>query len=712
MSLLRINTKKLYATVLIGLLTAGLSQLVVGQGISDSIEDDQSDSLSLDAIALRVGTFLNAQLSIAAPVKRVHDTVVVNLLFAGQYSNENQNEAFTEFYNKEKTKYTSDPGLKLTGNYTENFEPGILDNEDLSYYRRFYLGIEWDLLSGGLVSNIKRARVLDKELEIKKLENIKSTKESNYLYIYNYLTYLFKRQKIEKLNQRSEVLKEQLNIAHQLYFLRYVQWEDVIALQSKLLEVEVLKNNNDVYYNRRLKNSFPEMLLDDSFLYHYLPILDINASRMIEIFNKSAVDKQLTELKLEKIDLEYNRFAEWSLRPFVRFNYLVLDQNSDRSYTSAGLSMSIPLKLKSHQGQVREASQQIMNNYQETERFGNSSELLNHYYEYQFKKMQYISFYFKLLLVEERLRKEIVKRDLALETFSPLRAISILDEKISIEIEMIDLKKDLYLKFLKIYSMLEETNPNNFASIIRPEELSRRYQGERSLYIWSSTFRSTPLNTLLAYLHNTEIKEVLLSVGNNAETTEKQKITDFVLRAQSEEIITALMIGTKRIDSSSAQQVLSSKVEEARQWGMKGLHLDVEFHTLEDYHSNATAYEDEYLQMLQTARQLCDTAGLTLSVSIPVYLNDTLLSSIYNLTDKVYLMAYQHPDIDYIIQKTSEEFTLDASKTVVALSASDFSDRLRFEAFAKKLLDRLGSSQLAIHDLQRLLKLDDQSVHK
>lgn len=700
-----------YIILLAGLCTV-FSSSAYSQSGKGLMPDDLSDSLSLEGIANRVDLFLQSQLNNTVPVKKVHDTVVVNLLFSTQYTNANLNDAFQEYYAKEKSKYTGNPGLKITGNYTENFEPGILDNEDLSYFRRFYLGLEWDLLSGGLLSNMTKARILDKELEIKQLESVKEGKEGNYLYLYNYLTYLFKRQKIEKLNQRFNVLKEQLHIAQQLYYLRYVQWEDVLSLQSKLLEVEVLKNNNDVYYNRRLKSSFPELLLDDSFLYYYLPILDIDAPRMIDIFNQSSVGKELTELKLEKIDLEYNRFADWSLRPFVRYNYLALDNNNDRTYTSAGVSLSIPLKLKSHQGEAREANQRIMESYLERARFGESSELLNYYYEYQFKKMQYLSFYFKLLLVEERLRKEIVKRDLALESFSPLRAIAILDEKISIEIEMVDIKKDLYIKFLKIYSMLDEKNPNSFVNIIKPEELSRRYAGNRSLYIWSDAFKSMPINTLMAYLYNTEIKEVLLSAGSNPDENEIRKISDFVLRTKPVDINPVLMIGVKRLDTAAAQTTLAEKIELAIRTGIKALHLDVEFHTLDDYRTNTSFYETEYIAMLKIARRLCDEKGFSLSVSIPVYFDNNLLAEIYNLADRVYLMAYEHPDVDYIIQKTSEEFATNSKKTVVALSASDFDDRLRFEAFAKQLLERLGANNLAIHDLNRLIKLDDQSVNK
>lgn len=690
---------------------------VVAPGYSQNITASESDiknqdTLSLETIAANVDEFLNKQLNQSFPPKQIDDTVLVRMLFSTNYSINDQNEAYKTYYGKEKSKLNGDPGLKLTGSYIENFEPGVLDNEDLTYYRRFYVGIEWDLLSGGLVSNLKRAKILDKELEIKQLESSLDNKENNYLYIYNYLTYLFKRQKIEKLNQRHNVLKEQLKIAHQLYFLRYIQWEDILDLQSKLSEVEVMMNNNDVYYNRRLKNSFPDMMLDDSFLYNYLPILDLDANRMIDIFNRSVTANQMTTLKLDKIDLEYNRFSDWSLKPYVRFNYLALNNLKDRTYTSAGVNLSVPLKLKSHQGESRAARQKIMENNQEKERFGAGSELLNNYYEYQFKKMQYISFYFKLLLVEERLRKEIVKRDLGLESFSPLRAISVLDEKISIEIEMVDIKKDMYLKFLKIYSSLEEKNPNNFVRVMSPEELSRKYQGNRSLYIWSSEFKDMPLSTMLAYLKNTEIKDVLLSVGINRTPEFDQKVEDFVFQAKAININTHLLIGTKRVDSASAVEFISQKTEIARRFGMKSIHLDVEMHTIDDFKINSDIYEKEYIYMLRTARNQCDANGLQLSVSIPVYYNKTLLDSIYNLCDKVYLMAYEHPDIEYITQKVTEEFEVNAAKTIVAISASDFKDRLLFEAFVRKLLEKLGADQLAIHDLGRLIELDNRSVSK
>jgi len=684
-------------------LEPGYSQKVTT--LKPSIGDH--DSLSLESISARVDVFLNNQLNKSIPPKQIDDTVLVRMLFSTNYSVNNQNEAFITYYEKEKSKLIGDPGLKLTGSYIENFEPGVLDNEDLTYNRRFYVGIEWDLLSGGLLSNLKRAKILDKDLEIQQLESSLDNKESNYLYIYNYLTYLFKRQKIEKLNQRYNVLKEQLQIAHQLYFLRYIQWEDILDLQSKLSEVEVMMNNNDVYYNRRLKNSFPDMILDDSFLYNYLPILDLDANKMVDIFNKSVTANQMTNLKLDKIDLEYNRFSDWSLKPYVRFNYMALDNTNDRTYTSAGVNLSVPLKLKSHQGESRAARQKIMENYQENERFGAGSELLNNYYEYQFKKMQYISFYFKLLLVEERLRKEIVKRDLGLESFSPLRAISVLDEKISIEIEMVDIKKDLYLKFLKIYSSLEEKNPNSFVSVMSPEDLSRKYQGKRSLYIWSSDFKEMPLNTMLAYLRNSEIKEVLLSVGNDRTPEFDQKVEDFVFQAKAININTHLLTGHQRVDSASAVSYLTQKVELARRFGMKSIHLDVEIHTIDDFKTNSGMYEAEYINMLRKARNICDANGFQLSVSIPVYYNRVLLDSIYNLCDKVYLMAYEHPDVEYITQKVSEEFAINASKTIVALSAADFKDRLLFEAF-----DKLGADQLAIHDLGRLIELDNRSVSK
>lgn len=670
-----------------------------------------SDSLSLEAISERVGTFLNEQIALANPVKSVNDTALLRLLFDSQYGETNQNLAFQQFYDAQARALRGDIGLNLVGNYTENFNPGVLENEDLSFYRRAYLGLDWNLLSGGWYTNYRKAKVLEKEKEIQMATMALQSKDANYLYLQNYITYVFKLEKLKKLNQRRTVLSEQLRTARQLYFLRYTTWEDVLDLQSKWLEVDAMRNNDKVYYDPMLKDAFPPVMLEESFVPNFLPILDIDPAKMIALFNKENESSPIKDLELEKFQLEHNKWQEWSVKPYFRYNFMVTPQKGDVTYSSLGLSVSVPIKSGSKRRDAEEAKRKILTNDEDMSTFGSGSELLNNYYEYQFKKTQFISFYFKKLKAEEKIRKEIVKRDLGLESFSPLHAIALMDEKISIEVELIDIKKDMYLKFLKIYSLLKSSNPNSFISVIHPEELVRRYQGDRYLYVWSDDFKSRPISETIAYLINSEISVVLLSVGSDIKGDDP-RLDAFVSQCNANNIKIQLMIGTKEPKGDALISSITSKVELAARLGIQGIHLDVEPHTLPAYRGNQEAIMADYLPTLAYARGLVDSARLALTVSIPVNWEGDLLEQVYDLSDKVMLMAYEETNLTDLLRRISEELSTNSQKSVVALSASDFSDRLAFETFIQKLIREGKINAVALHDLGRLIQLDNRSVYK
>ncbi len=681
---------------------------VSGQGVRQNVS---VDSLSLEAISERVGAFLNDQIALANPVKTVNDTALLRLLFDSQYGETNQNLAFQQFYDAQAKALRGDIGLSLVGNYTENFSPGILENEDISFYRRAYVGLDWNLLSDGWYTNYRKAKVLEKEKEIQVATTALQSKDANYLYLQNYITYVFKMEKLKKLNQRRTVLSEQLRTARQLYFLRYTTWEDVLDLQSKWLEVDAMRNNDKVYYDPMLKDAFPPVMLEESFVPNFLPILDIDAAKMIELFNKENESSPIKDLELEKFKLENNKWQEWSVKPYFRYNFMVTPQKGDVTYSSLGLSVSVPLKSGSKRRDAEEAKKKILTNDEDMSSFGSGSELLNNYYEYQFKKTQFISFYFKKLKAEEKIRKEIVKRDLGMESFSPLHAIALMDEKISIEVELIDLKKDMYLKYLKIYSLLQTNNPNSFITVIHPEELVRRYQGDRYLYIWSDDFKSRPVSETIAYLINSEISVVLLSIGSDM-SSDDARLDAFISQCNANNIKVQLMIGSKEPKGEALLSAIRSKVELASRLGLQGIHLDIEPHTLPAYRGNQEAIMADYLPTLAYTRGLVDTARMQLSISIPVNWNGDLLDQVYQLSDKVMLMAYEELNLSDLLRRISEELEVNKEKSVVALSASDFSDRLAFETFIQKLIREGKINAVALHDLGRLIQLDNRSVYK
>ena len=96
----------------------------------------------------------------------------------------------------------------------------------------------------------------------------------------------------------------------------------------------------------------------------------------------------------------------------------------------------------------------------------NSSEeknidLLNTVYEFRYKLKQYNNFYEKHKKYEELLRIERVKEKLQYFEFNPIAALNLLDDILSIEVEMLDLQQQMYLFLLDIIAKTPGTDAIN-----------------------------------------------------------------------------------------------------------------------------------------------------------------------------------------------------------------------------------------------------------
>ncbi len=703
------NTSELNANALrkslIVIILALASHLVYPQAAKDR---SQADTLNLAEIAREVGGFIEKQLIRPGRTLAVTDTALLRLLFAGSYGDINQADAYNMLYDNQLKALRGDVGLRLSSNFQENFTPGILTDEDITYLRRLYLGIDWDLLNSGLFANKAKSRAVEKQREILQYQYNKEVKQYNYLYLYSYLTYLFKREKAEILARRKEVVDVQVRVARKMYLLRITPWERLLELESKAGELRVMLNDNQVYFNERLKDAMPAIFMDEAMLYDYLPVFDIDADKMVKIYNRSGINDKLAELQAERYKAEHWRWNGFTLRPFFRYNILQTDPYTVKNYASAGIAASMPVNFGGGRSAEVEARTLIAANEQQINAFSSTNELLNHYYEFQFKKMQFTSFYYKKLKIEERLRKEFVMRDFDDESYSPLRVMQILEEKLAVESEIVDLKKDMYLKMLRIYTYLDINNPNDFVKVVNPEALGLRYKGNRYLYIWSEHFAKAGNEHLLAFIKNNEIREVLVSPG----TANYDKFTDFVFMAQLQNVAVHLMIGENRLLDNGGTEALGSLLDKYLETNIRGIHLDIEPHTRNDFKTRRPEYMQAYTGLLQIARQYCDDRMLRLSVSIPMHYENQELEEIYFLSDQVFVMAYERPDPDFVARKLEEELSAGREKTIIALSPDDFEDRLSMEIFIENLLKKLGLNDVALHDLRRLIDIDARSVNK
>ena len=140
---------------------------------------------------------------------------------------------------------------------------------------------------------------------------------------------------------------------------------------------------------------------------------------------------------------------------------------------------------------------------------------------------------------------------------------------------------------------------------------------------------------------------------------------------------------------------------------IKGIHLDIEPHTFDDFKENKEAYFEKYTALLQKAKTYAVANKLELSVSIPLHYPEDVLKTIFNLCDKVYLMAYENVTVEHIVKKTAEEMALGKDKVVLALRTKDFENREQMDAHFTKL----GFTKICYHDFDYLREFDNKSIN-
>jgi len=642
------------------------------------------------------------------------DTNRVYQLFSMSFDSLDATYYDSAFHVAMAKRYRGDIGLGFNSWYIYNTEPGFGPNEDIFFKQRWNLTLDMDLLNSGFYANRLQARRFENNARIAQLKQQEVKSIDRYEDLYNYIIYVFNNQKLKAIDERINLLNRQIQIIEMLYTTKDKTWEELIELKGRISRAENMYNkwqNYNIVIRERIlasNNFIPDFNASE------LPILEpLPAKMFAEDLDSTAYMQELIALEHENIDLKYKSLKNLTLKPFVRYNLI---ENAtatstsepgtfDQSYASAGLIFRVPINFKGTNEVARYEKERNAYIHGKKEK-NDQHELLNYYYEYSFKLEQLIDFYYTRFRIEERLRREIIKYQFGDVSFSPLIAINYMDELIANQIEIIDLKQNLYLKALKMSEYLEEDSPLSYSNIVNPGKLLFKYQQTRSTYIWSRFFNAQDNLFLIHYLRNNEIKQVFLSPGPTPMT---DKLMDFNRMSRKHNINSVAMIGDNNLALEVDSTVLVDRLNNLLAMGFNGFHFDIEPQTFPDWEGNQQMYVSNVVKTLKIARSIADASNLHVSLSIPLHYPDTALKQIYPLADEVYLMAYERPDIEFIKRKSKEEFELDSKKTIIAVRTKDFPNRLVMEKFIELLDQELGLERLAIHDLGTLFELDYQS---
>jgi hypothetical protein len=614
-------------------------------------------------------------------------------------------KTINDFYNLQTKMYKQDIGLDANASYNENFGGGILDEANIFYNRRFQVGLNWDILQGGLVEHQLDGKQndLDKKITLLKQENEQNI-NINYKLAYNNIIYQFNKEKIHILEFKEALIDSLLNVYYKMYYLKYTPWEDVLKIMNSKATTDQLISGLSSYNAN----------YDSTYLFNFeaekLPVVNVLVDSILKINAAYAMPylDSIHDLKKQKLAYKYNLWKDVSLSTYIRYN-LFVDTTAYRNFFTAGVNFSIPIpffigkkkKLKTLETNIIDLEHESVKNRED-------QEISNINYEYQYKLKQYIDLLYKQKIRQELVRKEISKLNTQNPDYSPIAILKLIDEIISVNYEIIDLKQLLYLNLLKIYHEAELKNIDDFSRVFEYDESFKSYQAKKSLYVWSSDFLKYDNKYIQELCLANRVNNLIISTGNNEKA--KIKLDSLVMDNNNKLLITQLF-GNNDLIKYSDSEVLDYCETNYRK-GCKALHIDVEPHTFNNWDTDKAQLQADYIRMLGVVRTFTTSKGLLLEVSIPLHYEVDFLKQIYALCDKVYLMAYENVKIDFIVRKCQEEISIDKDKTSIAFRPKDFENRYEFENEILKLQSELDVYDVAIHDLGGIIMLEDAVIEK
>ena len=608
----------------------------------------------------------------------------------------------------EQKLYKKDLGFNFTASYQRNTKTPFLDPEDVVIFKqKAQAGLDWDLLRGGFYDNRLKAKVLSKELEWIKNSNYAQKTTRPFLLSAQQVVTNFNKRKIIILEKRLELNTKQMELIEKLWALKHISKDNYLkALQNKA----DINGQFELYKSFSDKAEHLKLSAKDTI---ELPLLDLDFDKLISKIDyaQTSGDSTLPAYLIENARRESSFLREVSLKAYARYSYYdIYSQNiPDRKFMSYGVNLSVPLVF--NQKEKRELyliNKQIDNLKQPQVEPGVEYLLLNYYYDYRYKLKKYYNLVEKRNVFAELLRTESVKQEFYDLEFNPNTALLILDDYWSNAVELLDLHQDMYKTLLSIKEKVPGAEISDFTFPVTVKDNIKDSTfippPIKAIYIWSKSFTaSSTFSMITDYITLNGFNQIVVSY--KYDKAYLQTLNAFINKNYTAKI--SLMIGNNKLINGGIPVYLDSLAKSIPLTFVKSIHLDIEPHTFDDFKTNQASYFAKYIQVLSDADAFCKKQNLQLEVSIPLSYPDDVLDKIFSVCNKVYLMAYENIDPDFIARKCEEEMKRGKSKIVLALRTKDFENRAQMEEHFKKL----GIKNIAYHDYETLLELDKKAVN-
>ncbi|MDP4631330.1 MAG: hypothetical protein NWS89_09300 [Flavobacteriales bacterium] len=596
----------------------------------------------------------------------------------------------------------ADKGLSVVSNNQYNFDTQY-DEDDIWFRARYINGIEWDILSGGLVENKRRAQILENELQMKLLENKNSNSGKISYENRNQIIYYFNKKKVEVLKARLEISNNKMDILTDLAESGEIRTTMLLEAHKQMIEING-QFNLYASFNDGLKTMLDTNRITTKRL---LPPFDVNVVSLRALSGMQFNPNKKMELQAKNDKLRYNWLNEVDLTTGVRYNYYQrLGDGFDRGFMSANLNARIPLRIfqMDYLALTRLQQEEVKLTMRQEDEL-KWLEISNLVYELRYKQKQ-----FSNMLEKQRLHHDLLKNFQGLKkiddpSFQPIVGLNALDEFWAMEIEKIDLLQQMYLKLGEIQEKIPNEAISQYIvpwngnmSIIEGTEDSAYVAENRSMYLWSKAWMDKSSTEIITNVRIWNVQKLLISAGGSEAHWPQFK--QLVNMAERNELKCELLIGNNRWLSSNMTTKLDSVWSKIAELPIEGIHLDLEVHTFDGFKDSPEAFFLLYMNRVREASAFCKIHNLRLEVSIPLTYPAEVIQELEMLCDEIVVMAYETKGPKQIQNRIAEELIIGKDKISVALRAKDYVSKASMENDFRELKGLIKVKNTVLHDYQ------------
>ena len=292
-----------------------------------------------------------------------------------------------------------------------------------------------------------------------------------------------------------------------------------------------------LHQNRPVSLLHPGLLADD------LPVPQLDLAALREAISKASLEEEALQLEQEKASTRYSSINDIRMRPFVR--YRVRDsQNLRRDDVSIGVSLSIPFPLPSRSIRgMREIELEALATKRKRQNLRRQAEMMGFFYEYREKVEDWLTTRYQLAAIEEGLRREVAKADLADPNYQLRDSVLILRNLGKTELRLLDIKQILYLTLAGMFQFLPDEDVSRyFTGVFEPKIGSHRNRvrpGRRSIFLSSTTLEELPNSELFHVFAAHSIDRVLIGL---VPERAQQKLGKFVAGLRERSIAVSAVV--------------------------------------------------------------------------------------------------------------------------------------------------------------------------